>query len=62
MDNQFSGVKIADKSFRKHLLWYTKGLPGSSQFRQTVGGMLEREAMMREMDSFFNLCSSCQPK
>jgi len=53
MEAQFSGNKIADKSFRKHLLWYTKGLPGSSRFRQIVSGMTERQTMMDELDRFF---------
>ena len=53
MEAQFSGNKIADKSFRKHLLWYTKGLPGSSRFRQIVSSMTERQTMMDELDRFF---------
>ena len=53
MEAQFSGNKIADKSFRKHLLWYTKGLPGSNRFRQVVSGMTERQTMMDELDRFF---------
>ena len=53
MEAQFSGKKIADKSFRKHLLWYTKGLPGSSRFRQIVSSMPDRQIMMDEVDRFF---------
>jgi len=53
MEAQFSGHKIADKSFRKHLLWYTKGLPGSSKFRQIVSSMPEKERMIDELDIFF---------
>ena len=53
MEAQFSGHKIADKSFRKHLLWYTKGLPGSSRFRQIVSSMPEKERMIDELDIFF---------
>ena len=53
METQFSGEKIADKSFRKHLLWYTKGLPGSSRFRQIVSSMAGRQRMMDELDRFF---------
>jgi tRNA-dihydrouridine synthase B len=53
MEAQFSGKKIADKSFRKHLLWYTKGLPGSSRFRQIVSSLPDRQAMMDELDRFF---------
>ena len=53
MEAQFSGNKIADKSFRKHLLWYTKGLPGSSRFRQIVSSMSDRQTMMDELDRFF---------
>jgi tRNA-dihydrouridine synthase B len=53
MEAEFCGDKIADKSFRKHLLWYTKGLPGSSRFRQAVSGMPGKSAMMAELDRFF---------
>ena len=53
METEFSGQRIADKSFRKHLLWYTKGLPCSSRFRQIVSIMTERQAMMDELDRFF---------
>ena len=53
MEAQFSGKKIAGRSFRKHLLWYTKGLPGSSRFRQIVSSMSDRQAMMDELDRFF---------
>ena len=53
METQFCGKNIADRSFRKHLLWYTKGLPGSSRFRQVVSGMQDRQAMMDELDRFF---------
>jgi nifR3 family TIM-barrel protein len=53
MEAKFCGDKIADKSFRKHLLWYTKGLPGSSRFRQVVSGMPRRSAIMDELDRFF---------
>jgi tRNA-dihydrouridine synthase B len=53
MEAQFSGDEIADKSFRKHLLWYTKGLPGSSRFRQVVSGMQDRQTMMDEVNRFF---------
>lgn len=53
MEAQFHGHKIADKSFRKHLLWYTKGLPGSGRFRQIVSSMPEKERMIDELDIFF---------
>jgi tRNA-dihydrouridine synthase B len=53
MEAQFSGDEIADKSFRKHLLWYTKGLPGSSRFRQVVSGMQDRQTMVDEVNRFF---------
>jgi putative TIM-barrel protein, nifR3 family len=53
METEFSGGKIADTSFRKHLLWYTKGLPGSSRFRQIVSSLPGRQSMMDELDRFF---------
>lgn len=47
------GRRFAEKSFRKHLLWYTRGLPGSSRLREKLGKMTEMDAMRSEVERYF---------
>ncbi|MFO7568649.1 MAG: tRNA dihydrouridine synthase DusB [Smithellaceae bacterium] len=54
METDFYGRRLADKTFRKHLLWYTKGLAGSGRFRETVGKMKDQQAMLTELDRYFS--------
>jgi tRNA-dihydrouridine synthase B len=42
----FYGEKIGMKNFRKHLLWYTKGLKGGSNYRQTAVSIIEKEDLL----------------
>jgi tRNA-dihydrouridine synthase B len=44
-----AGVGIA----RKHLGWYTKGLPGSAEFRNRVNQLAEPAAVLALLDRFF---------
>jgi tRNA-dihydrouridine synthase B len=53
MESAVYGNKIADRTFRKHLLWYTKGLVGSSRFRDAVGKKTDKTTMMDELDDYF---------
>ncbi len=41
-------------NFRKHLLWYTKGLKGGAHFRQSAGSLRNREQLIHELRSFFD--------
>ena len=43
------GVKMA----RKHLGWYTKGLPGSAEFRNRVNFIDDPEAVIAALDGFY---------
>ncbi|QZH74784.1 MAG: tRNA dihydrouridine synthase DusB [Erythrobacter sp.] len=43
------GVKIA----RKHLGWYTKGLHGSAEFRQKVNFIDDAQAVLGELERFY---------
>lgn len=54
------GRSLAGRSFRKHLLWYTKGLPGSGRFRQAVGKMTASEAWLQELDRYFQSLAAPQ--
>ncbi len=43
------GVKIA----RKHLGWYTKGLPGSAEFRNRVNFIADASQVLGELERFY---------
>jgi nifR3 family TIM-barrel protein len=62
MEARFLGDKLADKIFRKHLLWYTKGLEGASRFRQLAGKLKDGEAIMNELNEYFRLLVDMQEK
>jgi tRNA-dihydrouridine synthase B len=53
MEAEMFGAKAATRNFRKHLLWYTKGLEGSAAFRQLVGTLPDRESMLDQLDIYF---------
>lgn len=44
-----TGVKIA----RKHLGWYTKGLPGSADFRNQVNFIADADQVLGELERFY---------
>lgn len=62
MEAQFLGDKLADKRFRKHLLWYTKGLEGASRFRQLAGKLKDGEAILNELNEYFRSLGKGQTK
>jgi tRNA-dihydrouridine synthase B len=53
METGHSGVKLANKNFRKHLLWYTRGLKDSTRFRQLAGKLRDGESVMNELNEYF---------
>lgn len=52
----YYGEAMASRNFRKHLLWYTKGLPGGALFRNLAGTLEGKEATLREVHRFFSTC------
>ena len=62
METQFLGDKLADKRFRKHFLWYTKGLEGASRFRQSAGKLKDGEAILNELNEYFRSVVDLQTK
>ncbi|MEN6332201.1 MAG: tRNA dihydrouridine synthase DusB [Smithella sp.] len=53
MEAELCGGRVAARNFRKHLLWYTKGLEGSSHFRNLVSALPDWESMLAELDKYF---------
>ena len=55
MSVRYSGEEMGVKNFRKHLLWYTKGLRGGAQFRQMVVSIHEREDLLDAVHRYFTI-------
>ena len=53
MEAELLGSKLAGKSFRKHILWYTKGLDNSHKFRELAGKLKDEESMLHELNEYF---------
>jgi tRNA-dihydrouridine synthase B len=49
----YYGEKVGTRDFRKHLLWYTKGLRGGAQFRQAVGRISDRAVAAEALQGYF---------
>jgi len=48
------GREHAVRMARKHFAWYSKGLPGSAEFRATVNRIAEAEAVRQAIDAFYS--------
>jgi len=53
MNINYFGDTVGIKTFRKHLLWYTKGLRDGAQFRQRAVAIHENELLLTELHSYF---------
>ena len=47
------GKEVGVKMARKHLGWYTKGLPGSAEFRNRVNFIDDARAVVAALDEFY---------
>ncbi len=52
----FYGERVGIRDFRKHLLWYTKGLKGGAQFREAAGHVSDRDSAWEALREFFQHC------
>ncbi|OGP89035.1 MAG: tRNA dihydrouridine synthase DusB [Deltaproteobacteria bacterium RBG_16_48_10] len=50
----YYGNHGAVKEIRRHIVWYTKGLPESASFRFTVFKIGEKEALLESIHSYFD--------
>jgi tRNA-dihydrouridine synthase B len=46
----YAGVRLA----RKHVSWYSRGLPGSAEFRAAVNRLADAATVLRLIDSFYD--------
>ena len=49
----YYGDDEAVKRVRRHVVWYSKGLPKSASFRSTILGVREKEVLFKTIDSYF---------
>ncbi len=54
MEINHMGENLGLRHFRKHLLWYTKGIRGGSLFRETAGRMQCKNAVLDAVHSFLH--------
>ncbi|NQS98399.1 MAG: tRNA dihydrouridine synthase DusB [candidate division Zixibacteria bacterium] len=47
------GEYVAVREMRKHLIWYTKGMPGAAEFRRKVMCMNSPGEVLEEVEGFF---------
>jgi len=47
------GENVGVREMRKHLCWYTKGLPGGAEFRQKVNHLENVETVVRSIKEYF---------
>jgi tRNA-dihydrouridine synthase B len=51
---ELQGERVALQEMRKHLSWYSKGLPGAAQFRSAVNRIDSTAELVLAMEGFFN--------
>ena len=54
-----AGEDAGIKMFRKHALWYTKGLKGGAPFRQKIAAVEDKARLLEELHYFFEDLSTC---
>jgi len=50
----YYGDLEAVKEVRRHVVWYTKGLPRSASFRSTILGVREKDSLFMKIHSYFD--------
>jgi len=55
------GEKEAVKKIRKHVYWYTKGLPSCAFFHSTLSGLREKAALFEAIHSYFDFVQERNP-
>ena len=52
---KYKGEYVAIKEMRKHLAWYTAGMPNSSKFRGRINSMVTMEELLAGVEEIFGL-------
>jgi nifR3 family TIM-barrel protein len=61
MEVKYLGESLGLRHFRKHLLWYTKGMRGGSLFREVVGRIHDKNAILDTVHRFFHAVVEVPP-
>jgi tRNA-dihydrouridine synthase B len=48
------GESVGVREMRKHLCWYTKGLPGGGEFRERINHLSARDDVQHEISTYFD--------
>jgi tRNA-dihydrouridine synthase B len=51
---EYYGEEVGTRDFRKHLLWYTKGLRGGAQFRKLVTTITDKRSTWNALQTYFH--------
>jgi tRNA-dihydrouridine synthase B len=49
-----AGENIGVREMRKHLCWYTKGLPGGAEFRERINQLSSAETVKQAVEEYFS--------
>ena len=55
---KLSGEYIGVREMRKHLCWYTKGLPGGAEFRERINHLSGKDEVKQEIGEYFESVTS----
>jgi len=50
---EYDGERVGTRDFRKHLLWYTKGLRGGAQFREAATRISDKASVWTALEAYF---------
>ncbi len=53
---EYKGEYIGMREMRKHVAWYTSGLPGSAKFRNRINEIENRGDLQALLDEYRRLC------
>jgi tRNA-dihydrouridine synthase B len=54
------GSEVGARIARKHVAWYSKGLPGSAEFRAAINGTVDVARVRRLIRSFYEPLTACK--
>lgn len=55
LEIEYAGERSGVRTFRKHLLWYTKGLKGGASLRNSLASLSEKNTMLSVLHDFLSL-------
>jgi nifR3 family TIM-barrel protein len=55
----YAGEKHGLRRFRKHLLWYTKGLKWGAQYRKTLTNICDKKSLLEGLHLYFQAKNGC---